>query len=425
MALVSPSRISLYDYFYDALGRRRMKVDPFSNGTEFMYDLGHQLLVDQVWFTNYETTASLDEYVWLDGRPVVAFRGNLNPAGGHWPEELSSAPQAICYRPGEEGNQHCGAYHLVSNQQNFVVLALSDYDGKVASFALPDADGVINQARFVSFGGYGTSFAEAFDVPETFSKEARFRTVYTGGWQTDWWGFWGGISEMRLTAPGGAYTAIYPAGSELGRTTGPWSPTMIGNQNVTWSTVCSTNCASAADVLEWRVWETGGPKFNTRLRFPGQYHDAETDFYENWNRFYDPTTGRYLSPEPFLSRPLMLRRRVHSEGESVPPSFAYAGNNSVGRIDEDALLDYRIRCPSKRRGIKEWWIHLPGSTPCDDCADLAAAAPTYCAITGSCNCEKIQDEADKACRGCQSKQPPPSTPKPPLVPLPPMGVACR
>jgi len=67
----------------------------------------------------------------------------------------------------------------------------------VASFALPDADGVINQSRFVAFGGYTTSLAESFDVPSTFSKQARFRTVYTCGWNTDW-GAWGGVTEMRL-----------------------------------------------------------------------------------------------------------------------------------------------------------------------------------------------------------------------------------
>lgn len=34
------------------------------------------------------------------------------------------------------------------------------------------------------------------------------------------------------------------------------------------------------------------------LRFPGQYDDAETGLHYNLFRFYDPDTGRYLSPDP-------------------------------------------------------------------------------------------------------------------------------
>ena len=34
------------------------------------------------------------------------------------------------------------------------------------------------------------------------------------------------------------------------------------------------------------------------LRFPGQYFDAETGLHYNWNRFYDPETGRYISADP-------------------------------------------------------------------------------------------------------------------------------
>ncbi|MGW5786308.1 RHS repeat-associated core domain-containing protein [Streptomyces sp. NPDC003757] len=36
----------------------------------------------------------------------------------------------------------------------------------------------------------------------------------------------------------------------------------------------------------------------TPLRFPGQYHDAETGLHYNHHRHYDPENGRYTSPDP-------------------------------------------------------------------------------------------------------------------------------
>ncbi|MFK4265605.1 putative T7SS-secreted protein [Streptomyces milbemycinicus] len=36
----------------------------------------------------------------------------------------------------------------------------------------------------------------------------------------------------------------------------------------------------------------------TPLRFPGQYYDPETGLHYNHHRYYDPTTARYLTPDP-------------------------------------------------------------------------------------------------------------------------------
>ncbi len=34
------------------------------------------------------------------------------------------------------------------------------------------------------------------------------------------------------------------------------------------------------------------------FRFPGQYYDQETGLHYNYYRYYDPTTGRYVTPDP-------------------------------------------------------------------------------------------------------------------------------
>ena len=56
------------------------------------------------------------------------------------------------------------------------------------------------------------------------------------------------------------------------------------------------------------------------LRFPGQYFDAETGLHYNWNRYYDPASGRYVSADPIgLEGGLNL--------------YEYARNNSINNID--------------------------------------------------------------------------------------------
>ncbi|MFD8870036.1 putative T7SS-secreted protein [Streptomyces sp. NPDC059590] len=45
------------------------------------------------------------------------------------------------------------------------------------------------------------------------------------------------------------------------------------------------------------TWATTSTTY-TPLRFPGQYYDPETGLHYNHHRYYDPTTARYLTPDP-------------------------------------------------------------------------------------------------------------------------------
>jgi len=58
--------------------------------------------------------------------------------------------------------------------------------------------------------------------------------------------------------------------------------------------------------------------------YPGQYYDSETGLHYNYFRYYDPSTGRYVTPDPIgLDGGINL--------------FTYVGNNPVAFVDPEGL----------------------------------------------------------------------------------------
>lgn len=404
--------VLVMESFYDAFGRRRAKQNAVGDGQEFLYDLGHQLLVDSMWKTT-ASSVTADEYIWLDGRPLLVLRSNLTAKGGHKTDYVDEVDTGAgsCSRPIDDGQVNCGLFHLVSNLQGFVNVAIHDGTGLMADFMLPDADGTVNQPRMMSAGGYGTAWAQRFNVPSNFSKQARFRTSWTGGIPG-----WGGVISFEL----GGQTVLSPGADEVGQAWSAWGPTVTGATDVVWSTTCWGGCMSAADLFEWRTWETGAARFQTRLRFPGQYADAETDFYENWNRYYEHTTGRYLSADPLLHASAVERDRA-LDGRAMP-TFGYAGNDPVNRFDPDGLLDYpEISCDDRRGFGYTPALSTPAKSECDDCEELKRRAKKACSAGDACNCDEADRVARHACFMCTVMKPS----KKPQKAAPGKPVSCR
>jgi RHS repeat-associated protein len=65
------------------------------------------------------------------------------------------------------------------------------------------------------------------------------------------------------------------------------------------------------------------------FRFPGQYYDPETGLHYNYFRYYNPQTGRYITPDP-----IGLEGGINL--------FAYVANNPVNLIDLWGLSENQL-----------------------------------------------------------------------------------
>jgi RHS repeat-associated protein len=92
---------------------------------------------------------------------------------------------------------------------------------------------------------------------------------------------------------------------------------------------------------------------NNNFRFPGQYFDEETGLHYNWHRYYDPRTGRYLTPDPLHLGNVQVARQnfqtvlyatmLYQYALSNPQAlndYGYVHNNPVNWTDPIGLIGF-------------------------------------------------------------------------------------
>ncbi len=94
--------------------------------------------------------------------------------------------------------------------------------------------------------------------------------------------------------------------------------------------------------------------FEYHPRFPGQYFDKETNFHYNYFRYYEPETGRYISPDP-----IGLAGGLNTYG--------YVNGDPLLFVDPDGLnprLIYEVIIKSANK-IKKIWddLDFDGANP--------------------------------------------------------------
>ena len=389
-----------YSYWYDALNRRFEKDYPGGAKDRYFYTLDNQLMVD---VGNDDpmspTRHPFDEYVYLGGRPVLMVRGQMSFSGALSQE--TRFPGEDCSTLPERGATvaHCGISFPITDNVGKPLLQTA-FDARVDGLGEYQPFGYQNRVEMnaeslhpYAIGSTMTAastpvatYVQAVQVgpSNNFGLQMRPRLDLVDGRYGGWC-----PNDYIDTVNWGNLTG-YHAGTFLGIFSGATYSAPLAMaatcQAIYSGGVCS--CPSPATTNTFAGVVMGSYEYRkvyaslllwNPLRFAGQYYDAETALSQNWNRFYDPSIGRYLEPEPELQDPKNIVKTAKT-GSSMP-AYAYAQNNPLSKGDFNGLDVFKIVDPSPATplGGHHWSVAFT-----TECSNTCEADPVVEVISYEC-----------------------------------------
>lgn len=331
-----------YNYYYDAQNRRNRKQHPNGDIEGFFWSGSKELVMETAPTTVNAVERTMDEYIWLAGRAVLSLR-SLFGREDSWAREGADW-ETSCARRSEAGT--CRPNAIITDVIGKPV-ATVDSERRLSGVLEYDPYGRVNAAEhwgeIAPHQNSGCWWVSSWMKQGDSSLVREVRAVLPRADIPNYTGNGGGcIGQYKSNPSQNPYGA--PAGND---TCGPKQNFKFG-----WTTLADTEglhvlyCSYDNNLspqpfgvtvsgYDYKKYEAASVHYVPPFRFPGQYFDEETGFHENWNRYYDPSTGRYLSPEPLLQNPTYVRRMAQS-GLSVPV-YSYAANNPIRNTDPTGL----------------------------------------------------------------------------------------
>lgn len=360
---------STVDYIYNALGQRTQKIVN-ENGTItttfYLYNEAGQLMSE----VNNNDQVTRD-YIYLSGQPVATLVTStevvatdefyiINKEVGLKLRPLDDSNGSTIIATDGSDNSDWTRYRQVSSSGGYFYLQ----NIQTGQYFRPvsDVDGSQLEQRPTSYNGTRTQWSLAmadseyhFLVNRWTGKHIRPDTSMLDGpvvqRPNTWTGNWTRWSLEPTPVVNETTSALYYIHNDhLG------TPRALTdqNQNVVWAATYTP--FGEANITTETV--------SNNLRFPGQYHDAETGLHYNYFRYYDPSLGRYLKSDPIgilrdYSDPqiqviaqfdlIELNKKI----TSLNHTYAYVEQNPIIWMDPTGLACFDSACVARARALAQ------------------------------------------------------------------------